>query len=203
MDTVPIVVDSLKTGVEPPGELVRCIYFSIECSLPAGGWEVRFGQVPPIPMLMLNLSGIVLHPPGKPEGFTSPVDIADLIDLVEGAVGVEGESPIYLDVNDLWIPRPLFRRAGLPEPAVGAVCRISPRLFRACYAYRNGLATWRQLAEYAEMIPDQEWYFAFSKVETESFAEWKEKVIHRARQYNKEKHAYKLERGDADSPGMR
>ena len=165
--TIPVQVDSLKTMLQPP--LVRFTYFTVECDAPTLGGSVKDGGAE-IPLLITELSGVVLG--HGPEG--TPLDAPEKIEsLIEA---VEADPGLYVDTQDLWVPL-AFCPEGEP-PRHGEVLRMDGELFIAAHAYRFD----RGNLEVFESLRDAERdLLRRSPEETAAFAAWGDRVIETAR----------------------
>ena len=102
---VPVFVDS---GVAFPGfSFVRLNYLSIERDEPDPRWAIGTGgQL--VPILLLNLAGIVTQPFGAPE-FTR-------FDLIEQLFAtIESTEGSTIQVSDVWFPSFLFRGRSIDD----------------------------------------------------------------------------------------
>jgi hypothetical protein len=160
---VPVFVDS---AVAFPGfSFVRLNYLSIERDEPDPRWAIETGgQL--VPILLLNLAGIVTQPFGAPE-FTR-------FDLIEQLFAtIESTEGSTIQVSDVWFPPFLFR--GRPIEA-GDVYRAGLGLFTDAFRYRNGAIEQRAFLRAAEELGET---FRYSPEETTAFRSWHEATLER------------------------
>jgi hypothetical protein len=159
--------------VETPGRqffrMVRCHYLAIEYSDPQPGWEIRpVGIAAPLPVLMLELIGIVYQPLSGGR-FTSHTLIEELFEQLEDKAG------LLINFEDIWLPEFLFER----EVAAGEVYRVGHELFRQAYLFREGHLAREHFGEDFKKFRDT---LVFSEEETAAFTMWSDKEVFRAQQ---------------------
>lgn len=158
-DNVPVIIDDVKQNAN----LVRGIYFTIECDEPQPNWHITFGYQT-FPTLLLGLSAIV-HAPTVDGLFDSLEVIEEFMEVVED------KKDFHIETSTLWLPLDVFR-GGKPERS--QVYRLDSRLFS--WAWKNGLDGTLEQKQFYN-LPRAE----YSKEETLAFGKWSDAVLNETR----------------------
>ena len=159
---IPVVVDAIKQ--QDDFSMSRCSYFCIQSETPLLPGTLSL-YAPNVPVVMMNLTAIIIAPAADKNRFTSPGDFQDLFEQVER------DDELYIDTNDIWLPNTLF---GKRMPTRGNVYRIGAALFAQALKYRNEeLSDSLYLAHTEEMQHE----LSFSEEETAALSQWSENEI--------------------------
>jgi hypothetical protein len=169
---IPIVVDDVKTSRAFP--MSRCTYFSVECHTLSPRWALEMRNLG-IPLLMIELSGVVCEPMGAKGIFVSKQKIEDLFETVEKDPGV------YIDTNDLWLPNSVFDLKTYLKP--NSVYSVGFELFEVAYGFRKQPVSTKQ---YVEKCRKRRWKARYSARKTQALKAWHEMQIEEARAHYKE-----------------
>lgn len=183
---IPLTIDAVR---EIEGtDMVRVTYFALTSDAPAAVWEV---ELPPLAQLhgvgALGMAGVVYsamresdqvgHDAVEFDLFERPEDVAAIFSLEEG------DSPLTVQVEDVWMPVSWFRQVavwgggGQPRDlrsdlARGQVYRVGLNLFQEAYRYTAGEIGLDQLVEV-----DPEDQVFISPVEREAIRGWSQDQI--------------------------
>lgn len=186
---IPVTLDAVREidGIE----MARVTYFVLTSDAPAGVWEI---ELPPLAGLhgvgALGTAGVVYSAMGESDEigyesvesdlFERPDDIAAIFRLEHG------ESPITVQVEDVWMPVAWFqdvdtwgRRAGRAPsraPERGDVYRVALPLFQDAYRYTAGEIDLERLVS----LETGDQIFA-SPVESEAIRAWSQDQIDETR----------------------
>jgi hypothetical protein len=179
--TVPLMVDDVKS--HPEFAFSRCSYFTIECDVPAPGWELTMEDAR-IPFLMIGLSGIIYCPFGKSAIFRSPGEIESLFETIEQ------DGRLSVGTADLWLPNAVMKGILPDRKPRGVSFRVGQELFRRALAFRLDRIPQDQ---FEDMVLDMSQELTYSEEEDRAFLEWRQKQVDLAKeQYRKtEEHALK------------
>jgi hypothetical protein len=160
-DDIPILIETLS---RPFFRMVRCLYFTVEFDTPESGWALTLSGRS-FPFLMLGLTGVV-QASFDGQRFDNPRLIDEFIDTVEDLNGL-------VSLEDIWLPEHAFNS----EIAVGYVYRISLRLFRSAFLFRDSRLTSERFAEELREFHNE---VEVSEAETKAFTRWSNGTIERA-----------------------
>jgi len=168
--------------------MARVTYFVLTSDAPAGVWEIELPPLAGLPGVgALGIAGVVYSAMGESDEigyesvesdplFEHPDDIAAIFSLEHG------ESPITVQVEDVWMPVAWFqevdtwgrrggRTASIP-PERGDVYRVALPLFQDAYRYTAGEIDLERLVS----LETGDQVFA-SPVESEAIRAWSQDQI--------------------------
>lgn len=186
---IPVTIDAVReiAGIE----MARVTYFALTSDAPAAVWEI---ELPPLARLhgvgALGMAGVVYSAVRESDEvgyesvefdlFERPDDVAAIFSLEEG------EMPVTVQVEDVWMPAHWFHRvaewgtdqegedlAGIER---GDAYRVALALFQDAYRYTAGEI---ELESLVSVDPDGR-VFA-SPVESEAIRGWSQEQIERTR----------------------
>ena len=159
---IPVVVDAIKQ--QDDFSMTRCAYFCIqsEAALLSGSLNIH---APNVPVVMINLTAIIIAPAADKNRFTSAGEFRDLFEHVEK------DDELYIDTNDIWLPNSLF---GKRVPKRGSVYRIGTALFVQALRYRN-----EEISDalYLAQTDGMQQELLLSEEETAALSQWSETEI--------------------------
>lgn len=183
---IPVTIDAVRDieGID----MARVTYFALTSDAPSAVWEI---ELPPLARLhgvgALGLAGIVYSAMRESDQvgresvefdlFERPDDVAAIFSLEEG------DSPVTVQIEDVWMPASWFRRVavwgGEDEPRRadsdlerGQVYRVALPLFQGAYRYTAGEIGLDQL-----IAIDAEDQVLVSPVEGEAIRGWSQDQI--------------------------
>lgn len=160
---IPVVVDAIKQ--QDDFSMTRCSYFCIQSEAPLMPGTLDL-HTPDVPVVMMNLTAIIVAPVADKTSFTSPEEFRALFEYVEK------DDELYVDTNDIWLPNRLF---GERLPKRGGVYRVGTGLFVQAMRHRNEeISDSLFLAQTDGMQPE----LVFSEEETAVLSQWSESEIH-------------------------
>jgi len=156
---IPVVVDAIKQRDE--FSMARCSYFCIQSETPLLPGTLSM-YAPDVPVVMMNLTAIIIAPAADKNRFTSAGEFRDLFERVEK------DDELYIDTNDIWMPNSLF---GKKMPKRGSVYRIGTALFVQALRYRN-----EEISDslYLAQTDGMQQELLFSAEETAVLSQWSE-----------------------------
>lgn len=177
---IPIIVDVERNidGIK----MIRCSYYSIQSDEPMPNWSLNIGRNNAA-MLLLNLEAILLGSPDSPDNFRNVNDIDAMYYLVEEHEG------LFVDINDIWVPKRWFGKDDLKQ---GLLFRISQESFSWCWKFRNDVISAEEFLAFEKEMKDS--YLRFSEEETNAFYMWTEKQILQSRDIYQEKREQYLQK---------
>jgi len=171
--TVPVLVDSVKTGEDFP--FTRCVYYTMEVQEPGEGdvWTAGFDSLG-VPYVLLGSAAVLRAPRADHDLFDSPQLIEETFERIEQS------EQFLVESNDLWVPTSRLSAAGAPDsPARGQVFRLGWELFMRAYQHRHGTIAQDRFVELCQALESQ---LRPSRVEAEAFADWSQRQIDTARE---------------------
>lgn len=160
--TIPVIVDAIKG--EGQEALVRCTYFSVECTRPSPGWVLDLNETVKVPFIMLGLQGLIHKPLGRAKLFSSPELINELFNLIDDT------EAFFVDTNEVW-----FKVSDMPKASRGMVFRVSFELF----TYGLRLAS---LSENEPIKTEVTGQASLSRAEHKAFSAWASLQVDDARE---------------------
>jgi len=159
---IPVVVDAIKQ--QDDFSMTRCSYFCIQSEAPLLPGILDL-YAPDVPVVMMNLTAIIVAPAADKSRFTSPVEFRELFEYVEK------DDELYIDTNDIWLPNRLF---GDRMPKRGNVYRVGTGLFVQALRYRN-----EEISDslYLAQTDGMQQELVFSGEETAVLSQWSESEI--------------------------
>lgn len=163
---IPVVVDAIKQ--QDDFSMTRCSYFCIQSEAPLFPGTLNL-HAPDVPVVMMNLTAIIIAPTAAMNRFTSPEEFRDLFEYVEH------DDEVYIDTNDIWLPNSLF---GKRMPKRGSVYRVGSDLFVQALRYRN-----EEISDflYLTQTDGMQKELFFSEEETAALSQWSESEIDQVR----------------------
>lgn len=159
---IPVVVDAIKQ--QNDFSMTRCSYFCIQSEAPLLPGTLSL-YAPDVPVVMMNLTAIIVAPAADKNRFTSAGEFRDLFEYVEK------DDELYIDTNDIWLPNTLF---GDRLPKRGSVYRVGTAIFSQALRYRNEeISDSLYLAETDGMQQE----LLLSEEETAALSQWSESEI--------------------------
>jgi len=186
--TVPLMVDDVKSL--PEFAFSRCSYFTIECDVPAAGWELTLGAAE-IPFLMIGLSGIIYRPSGASAIFRSPGEIESLFETIEE------DDRLSVGTADIWLPNEAIAHILPDRKPRGVTFRVGQELFLDSLAFRLEKMSQEQFEETALTLSEE---VTYAEEEDKAFLEWRQKQVDLAREQYHEKEELALEYRTTNGP---
>ena len=154
---VPVVVDAIKQ--QDDFSMTRCSYFCVQSETPLLPGTLRM-YAPDGPVVMMNLTAVIVAPAADRNRFTSAGEFRDLFEYVEK------DDELYIDTNDIWLPNSLF---GKRMPKRGGVYRVGAALFVQALRHRN-----EQISDslYLAQTGGLQQELLFSEEETAALSQW-------------------------------
>lgn len=186
---IPVTIDAVRELDDI--EMARVTYFVLTSDAPAGVWEI---ELPPLAGLhgvgALGIAGVVYSAMGESDeiGYESvESDLFEHSDDIAAIFSLEhGESPITVQVEDVWMPVAWFQdvntwgrrpaRAPSRAPERGDVYRVALALFQDAYRYTAGEIDLERLVS----LETGDRVFA-SPVESEAIRAWSQEQIDETR----------------------
>lgn len=156
---IPVVVDAIKQ--QDNFSMTRCSYFCIQSEAPLLPGTLSL-YAPEVPVVMMNLTAIIVVPAADKIRFTSAGEFRNLFEYVEK------DDELYIDTNDIWLPNSLF---GNRMPNRGNVFRVGTALFNQALRYRNEEIT---DSLYLAQTDGMQQELLFSEEETAALSQWSE-----------------------------
>ena len=174
---VPVIIDVERNIDGYP--MIRCSYMSVQADEPVPQLHLEANDAT-FPILLLNMEAIILGTPGGSDVFDNVDDIERMYDYVEA------EEKLFLDINDIWIPKAWFGKNRIRQ---GLLYRMPVDRFVNCWKLRNDKISSEEMFKEEDILDDAVVYkyadtpvMEYSEQESNAFNNWTKKQIERSRE---------------------
>lgn len=168
--TIPVIIDDVKD--QSGFQMSRCTYFSIASNFPST--DITLDPRINLPSIMVGFISVICRPSNRSMLFDNTRKLSGLFERVEKNQG------LYVDINDLWLPNFLFDDKNRKR---SSVYRIGSELFKLAFRFQKETIS---DVDFIKSCQDMKLTAEYSPKETETFSEWGNEQIGRARKYYKD-----------------
>ncbi len=161
---VPVFVDNTSYARE--FKMTRFTYFYMECTEPHDTEILEEDDI--LPILLLDLEGIIVSGLGNRKLLNSPKRISELFDFIDE------KTPYTVSAGYVWLPNSLLKNHIKRKLFRGDVVRVKSSLFLKAYANIRA----PEEMDVDERSPKTRLVY-FSEKETSAFEKWTAQTINR------------------------